>query len=173
MKRKTVKSKKGKPNKKKLNPVRNIIPNNASNGVKKANMLEISDVRVELIRKQSSELRAFCSIVIDNALAVHGFKVVEEPEGLFIAMPSIPITFRCHKCRAKNFVKASFCAKCGARLRYIRDTNISVKIHEDIAYPINDQCRELIQEKVLAAYKLEIKKTFRVNIQGEPKKERK
>ncbi|MBI4834864.1 MAG: septation protein SpoVG family protein [Planctomycetes bacterium] len=120
-------------------------------------MIEISDVNVKLVGGKAGKVRALCGIVIDNAFVVHDFQVIEDANGMFVGMPSLPVSARCHKCHAKNFVKAFFCATCGARMMYKLDNSIHMKTYEDIAYPINDQCRELIQKKVLEAYQLKLK----------------
>ena len=50
--------------------------------------MNISDVRVRLITKEDSKLKAVASITIDNAIAIHDIKIVEGTEGCFVAMPS-------------------------------------------------------------------------------------
>ena len=50
--------------------------------------MNITDVRVRLITKEDSKLKAVASITIDNAIAIHDIKIVEGSEGCFVAMPS-------------------------------------------------------------------------------------
>ena len=50
--------------------------------------MNITDVRVRLITKEDSKLKAVASITIDNAIAIHDIKIVEGTEGCFVAMPS-------------------------------------------------------------------------------------
>ena len=50
--------------------------------------MNITDVRVRLIQKEDSKLKAVASITIDNAFAIHDIKVVDGTEGCFVAMPS-------------------------------------------------------------------------------------
>ena len=50
--------------------------------------MNITDVRVRLITKEDSKLKAVASITIDNAIAIHDIKIVEGAEGCFVAMPS-------------------------------------------------------------------------------------
>lgn len=59
--------------------------------------MNITDVRVRLIQKEDSKLKAVASITIDNAFAVHDIKIVEGSEGCFIAMPSRKIGETEHK----------------------------------------------------------------------------
>ena len=50
--------------------------------------MKISDVRVRLVKKDDSKLKAVASITIDNAFVVHDIKIIEGNDGLFVAMPS-------------------------------------------------------------------------------------
>lgn len=51
-------------------------------------MLNITDVRVRLEKKDDSKLKAKVSITIDNSFVVHGIRVIEGANGNFVAMPS-------------------------------------------------------------------------------------
>lgn len=50
--------------------------------------MNITDVRIRIVKKDDSKLKAVASITIDNCFVVHDIKVIEGAEGLFIAMPS-------------------------------------------------------------------------------------
>lgn len=50
--------------------------------------MKITDVRVRLIDKEDTKLKAVASITIDDCFVVHDIKVIEGAEGPFIAMPS-------------------------------------------------------------------------------------
>ena len=50
--------------------------------------MKISDVRVRLVQKEDSKLKAVASITIDDCFVIHDIKVIEGAEGHFIAMPS-------------------------------------------------------------------------------------
>ena len=50
--------------------------------------MNISDVRVRIVKKEESKLKAVASITIDECFVVHDIKVIEGTEGPFIAMPS-------------------------------------------------------------------------------------
>ena len=50
--------------------------------------LNISDIRIRLVKKDDSKLKAVASITIDECFVVHDIKVIEGNEGYFIAMPS-------------------------------------------------------------------------------------
>ena len=50
--------------------------------------LKITDVRVRLVAKDDSKLKAVASITIDECFVVHDIKIIEGKEGFFISMPS-------------------------------------------------------------------------------------
>lgn len=50
--------------------------------------MKITDVRVRIVKKDDSKLKAVASITIDDCFVIHDIKVIEGSEGNFIAMPS-------------------------------------------------------------------------------------
>ena len=50
--------------------------------------MKISDVRIRMVKSESSKIKASASITIDECFVVHDIKVIEGNEGYFIAMPS-------------------------------------------------------------------------------------
>ena len=50
--------------------------------------MKINDVRIRLIAKDDSKLKAVASIVIEDSFVIHDIKVLEGNQGYFIAMPS-------------------------------------------------------------------------------------
>ena len=50
--------------------------------------MNITDVRVRIVKRDDSKLKAVASITIDNAFVVHDIKVIEGTDGHFVAMPS-------------------------------------------------------------------------------------
>lgn len=50
--------------------------------------MKITDVRVRIVKKYDSKLKAVASITIDDCFVVHDIKVIEGSEGYFVAMPS-------------------------------------------------------------------------------------
>lgn len=50
--------------------------------------MKISDIRIRLVDKDDSKLKAVASITIDDCFVVHDIKVIEGKEGYFISMPS-------------------------------------------------------------------------------------
>jgi len=119
--------------------------------------VNITEVRVKLMRNRSDRLRAFCSVTIDDDFVVHDLRVIEGRKGFFVAMPSRKLADNCPRCGSKNELRAKFCSDCGARLQEGRQKAVKRdKVHVDVAHPINTDCREMLQEKVLAAYQEEV-----------------
>jgi len=50
--------------------------------------MNITDVRVRIVKKDDSKLKAVASITFDNAFVVHDIKVISGADGYFVAMPS-------------------------------------------------------------------------------------
>lgn len=48
----------------------------------------ITDVRIRIVKKEASKLKAVASVTFDDCFVVHDIKVIEGNEGCFIAMPS-------------------------------------------------------------------------------------
>ena len=50
--------------------------------------MKISDVRVRLVKKDDSKLKAVASITIDDCFVIHDIKVIDGTDGYYVAMPS-------------------------------------------------------------------------------------
>ncbi len=50
--------------------------------------MKITDVRMRIVKKEDSKLKAVASVTFDDCFVVHDIKVIEGNEGCFIAMPS-------------------------------------------------------------------------------------
>jgi stage V sporulation protein G len=120
----------------------------------------ITEVRIKLMEdnNENERLQAFCSVTFDDAFVVRDLKIIEGTKGSFVAMPSRKLTDRCPGCGCKNHLRARYCSQCGGKLdedRATRDADGRVKLHADIAHPINSACREVIQGAVLKAFQQE------------------
>jgi len=124
--------------------------------------MEISEVRVKLVDNKDDRLKAFCSMTLDNEFVIRDIKVIEGTNGLFVAMPSRKMSDHCEKCGSKNHLRAKFCNNCGTALsenRAKKDLKGRMKLHADIAHPINAECRQKIQDRIAAAYAEEKEKS--------------
>ncbi len=123
--------------------------------------MEITEVRIKLMMDSDDRLQGFCSVTFDNCFVVRDLKIIDGANGPFVAMPSRKLTSHCHQCGAKNHLKAQYCNQCGVRLREertVRDAEGRAKLYADIAHPINSQCREMIQSRVIAEYRTELER---------------
>lgn len=117
--------------------------------------MDITDVRIKRVDIRGEKLKGFATVTFDGEFVVSDIKVIEGPNGLFIAMPSRKITDRCAKCGGKNHLRAKFCNDCGAALppdRVVKDAAGRVKLHVDIAHPINPECRQRVQDAIVRAF---------------------
>ncbi len=124
--------------------------------------MEISEVRVKMVANKDDRLKGFCSMTLDDEFVVRDIKVIEGTGGLFVAMPSRKMSDHCGKCGGKNHLRAKFCNNCGAALQENRareDAKGRIKLHADIAHPINAECRQKIQDAVVKAFEEEMEKS--------------
>lgn len=122
--------------------------------------MDITEVRIKLMDTDPEErLLGFCSITFDHSFVIRDLKIIRGGKGFFVAMPSRKLTDRCPGCGGKNQLRATYCNHCGVQLendRSYKQSNGKAKLYSDIAHPINSECRDLIQEKVLQAYEQEL-----------------
>jgi stage V sporulation protein G len=128
--------------------------------------MQLTEVRVKLCDGQVGRLKAFCSLTFDHAFVIRDVKLIEGNEGLFLAMPARKLCDHCARCGEKNHLRARFCSDCGLRLdetRFLRYQNGNghsrLKLHADIAHPINAECRHEIESNVVSAYHQEVEKS--------------
>lgn len=120
----------------------------------------ITEVRIKLMQGNLDRLQAFCSVTFDGAFVVHDVKIIQKEGGeCFIAMPSRKLTDHCSKCGTKNHLRACFCNSCGYLLPKARATSDGhVKLHADIAHPINTEFRAHMEYAILEAFFAEKKR---------------
>ena len=53
--------------------------------------MEITDVKIRTI-EGNEKLKAYATVIFDDALVIHNIKIIFSDEGLFIAMPSRKMT---------------------------------------------------------------------------------
>ena len=96
--------------------------NGNKNTGKKAPTPRIS-AKIDNLVDNNTNLRAFASITVGGAVAVHGLRVMDSKKGLFVSMPSYSY----------------------------EDHNGETK-YADYAHPISKEARDAINTKVLDAY---------------------
>lgn len=124
--------------------------------------MEVTEVRIKLMEDSGERLQAFCSITLDNCFVIRDLKIIEGPNGVFVAMPSRKLAAHCPQCRSKNHLRAGYCNQCGLRLnpdRLPKADDGRVRLYADIAHPINSSCREAIQVRIIEAYHAEVERS--------------
>ena len=133
--------------------------------------MQLTEVRVNLCGggQSAGRLKAFCSLTFDDTFVVRDVKLIEGPDGLFLAMPSRKLCDHCPRCGEKNHLRARFCNSCGGLLneqRFVHQTTTGhgpgpgrLKLHADIAHPINATCRAAIEHEVVDAYQHELERS--------------
>ncbi|MCX5697873.1 MAG: septation protein SpoVG family protein [Candidatus Omnitrophica bacterium] len=136
--------------------------------------MEITEVRVFLKDSPDKKLKAYATVTFDNAFVVRNIKVIEGTSGHFIAMPSRKVKHPCPKCGFKNESRSKYCNQCGGQLPVVnvipgasdQPSNAQME-HKDIAHPITQSFREILQKRVLEAYNQEKTKAPGIPNQGE------
>jgi len=124
--------------------------------------VEITEIRIKLMSDPNDRLQAFCSITFDGCFVIRDLKIIQGTRGSFVAMPSRKLTDRCPRCSAKNHLRSRFCSECGTRLhedRAEKGDDGRARLYADIAHPINSDCREMIQQRVIIAYAEELERS--------------
>ena len=124
--------------------------------------MDITEVRIKLTEEASERLKAFCSITLDDCFVIRDLKIIEGTNGPFVAMPSRKLCDRCASCGGKNHMRARYCNDCGSRLAQDRaetDERGRPRMFADIAHPINQAARDLVQNAVLEAYNAEVERS--------------
>jgi stage V sporulation protein G len=133
--------------------------------------MHVTEVRINLCGNGANRLKAFCSLTFDDTFVIRDVKLIDGNDGLFLAMPSRKLCDHCRRCGEKNHLRARFCNGCGMRLDENRSLHQAhpghgascqhgrVKLHADIAHPINGDCREVIERQVIGAYHEELERS--------------
>ena len=125
--------------------------------------MEITEVRIKLISGSDEKLLAFATITIDGSFVVRDLKLIDggDGRGLFLAMPSRKLTMRCPRCGQKNHLRSNYCNQCGVRFTAEeggapRPAGKRMRLHADIAHPVNAVARDAVQKSVFEAYHAEL-----------------
>ena len=128
--------------------------------------MRLTEVRINLCTQRGSRLKAFCSLTFDNTFVIRDVKLIDGNDGLFLAMPSRKLSDHCPGCGEKNHLRARYCNHCGSRLsddRHLQYRNGNgvnrLKLHADIAHPINAECRATIEQRVMDEYDRELERS--------------
>ena len=127
----------------------------------------ITDVQIELTGYQKEQLRAYCHIVIDDAIVIRDIRILALEKGFLVAMPNRRSAEPCAICSARNHFMARFCSQCGQPM--VGTENPPRRIYRDIVHPISARARRQLEAVVLAAYEKELEADRARNAMAEGK----
>ncbi|MCX7703370.1 MAG: SpoVG family protein [Planctomycetota bacterium] len=119
--------------------------------------MKVTEVRIKL-NQTAGRLKAYCSVTFDDVFVIRELKLIDGPNGYFLAMPSKKLEDRCPHCSAKNQVRSHYCNWCGKRLpenRASSDMQGRLRLYADVAHPIKMEFRQMLHDVVMAAYRRE------------------
>lgn len=117
-------------------------------------MIPVTDVRLVFPLKSDNprhryKLLVVAHIELGGTFAVRGCRLLERPDGtLWVAMPDVPRFEACPRCRVRGASLHLYCGACGMQVRTERDRH-----RYPVAFPVNNDQREVIEQAVIAAYK--------------------
>jgi len=122
--------------------------------------MRLTDVRIHLC-DQIGRLKAFCCLTFEDSFVIRDVKLIEGDGNLFLAMPARKLADHCSRCHEKNHLRARYCNHCGLRLNEFRHGGPKqrIKLHADVAHPINPILRDELEREVIAAYEREIERS--------------
>ena len=128
--------------------------------------------RFTLARPSHERLLGFTSFVIDGSFVVHGVKLVKGSAGPVVAMPSVRTTMPCPACGEPAECVVRYCPWCGSPQEVPRpglavDSRGRSALYRDVAHPLNEPCRRLIHEAVVAAYGEAVRRQEAAGHQGD------
>ena len=99
----------------------------------------ITQVRIRLVADKADCRKAFCSIILGDALVVHNIRIIAGTRGLFISMPERTLMDSCLRCHGQNPLRARYCNGCGRKLasrRVVRGDDGREKYFSELVHPI-------------------------------------
>lgn len=119
----------------------------------------VTSVDVKLARGQGGgKPLSYVHVVFDDCFVVHDLRIIDGSAGPFVAMPSRHYMDACHDCGWRNATVSRYCNGCGVRLadgRVWRGLDGRARVHLDVAHPVTNECRIMIHEAVMAAWRKE------------------
>jgi DNA-binding cell septation regulator SpoVG len=116
--------------------------------------MKITDITFN--EHQRGAMRAFCTLVFDEQLALHGLKLIQPTDGrLLVAFPSHPVFRRCPHCDRRNSALAGWCNWCGVEMPRVLLERTALgrpRTEIDFCHPVTNAFRQYVTETVLAAY---------------------
>ena len=117
----------------------------------------ITGVKVNVVKTQTSRVKAFVSVEFDKSFVVHDIRIVELSDGYtLISMPSKEVKLNCPDCNGKNSRRAVYCNWCGLTLPEHAEGPIqsdgNYRFFSDVCHPVNNVAREELEDMIFDEY---------------------
>jgi stage V sporulation protein G len=118
--------------------------------------MEVKIVEMQLANDSSSntgKVKAFLTLLLNDAFIIKGFKIVEGTEKLFLAYPSRKQVFRCPQCGTSNLLgsRTKYCRFC---LNVLLNTSLPpLKKYLPIVEAKTTSIHKNLEKYVFAVYK--------------------
>lgn len=113
--------------------------------------LEVTQV---ILHPASDPVLTFADIVLNEAIAIHGLRLVKTPDKVVLAMPQRSYSTPCRECGHRNPVNNQFCGRCGCKVTAPKVTRHVL----DVVHPISSPARKIIENAVHKAYEESLNK---------------
>jgi len=93
--------------------------------------MKITKVQGKKFDNENSNVKGLVEVTLDNCFVIKDIRIIEKPDKMVVAMPSKIVSGRNED----------------------GSVNDEVKVHKDLAHPINRETREMFNSTILEAYK--------------------
>ncbi|MBE7560190.1 septation protein SpoVG family protein [bacterium] len=88
--------------------------------------MNITEIRVHVVGREDTNLRAYASVTLDGAFVIHGIKIIEGERGLFVGMP---------RRKREDGSSQDVCHPINNTTRYQMEERILAAYHQELAHP--------------------------------------
>jgi DNA-binding cell septation regulator SpoVG len=114
--------------------------------------MNVTSVTIKLngvLHPSEDGLLAFATLVIEDALVIHGIRLIKTGQRHIVSMPNKERTVECPECKVKNFISHRYCKACG---KPIAKEEILGRMFSDLVHPKNQEFRGVLETSILKAY---------------------
>lgn len=92
--------------------------------------MKITKVQGKKFNNENSNVKGLVEVTLDNCFVIKDIRIIQKPDKMVVAMPSKLVNGRNDD----------------------GSVNEDVKVHKDLAHPINKETREMFNSTILGAY---------------------
>lgn len=102
-------------------------------------------------------LVAYCSVHFDNCFIIREIRVINDIDGLKVAMPNRKLAIK-FACGHKNHFDNKYCSCCGSAATEAQLNDNSIRRHLDVCHPTTAACRRHLTVEVTVAIRAKIER---------------